>query len=122
MTILDDILEIKKDEIAKLKKKYSLNSFKEMEFFNTSSLSFYKEIKNNKNVSIIAEIKKASPSKGIIKKDFNHVKIAEEYFSSGINAVSILTDERFFQGSISFLRDIAAIKKVTLLIKYFIID
>lgn len=122
MTILDEILEIKKDEVAKLKKKYSLNSFKEMELFNTNSLSFVKEIKNNNNVSIIAEIKKASPSKGVIKNDFDHLKIAKEYFSAGVNAVSILTDEKFFQGSISFLRDIAAIKKIPLLRKDFIID
>ncbi len=122
MTILDEILSVKKDEVAKLKKQYSLNSFKEMEYFERPTLSFIKEVNKDSNVSIIAEVKKASPSKGLIKKDFNHLKIAEEYFSAGVNAVSVLTDEKFFQGNISYLNDIAAIKEVPLLRKDFIID
>lgn len=122
MTILDEILEVKKEEIHSLKKKYSINSFKETEYFEKSSLSFIKSVRKNKDVSIIAEIKKASPSKGLIKEDFNHIKIADSYFSAGVNAVSILTDEKFFMGNITFLNDIAKIKQVPLLRKDFIID
>ena len=122
MTILDEILEVKKEEVSALKMKYSLNSFKETEFFEKASLSFTEAVKRNINVSVIAEIKKASPSKGLIKKDFNHLKIAGSYFAAGVNAVSVLTDEKFFMGNITFLKDIAAVKKVPLLRKDFIID
>ena len=52
---------------------------------------------NNNNTKIIAEIKKASPSKGIIQQDFQPLKIALEYFNGGASAISILTDEKFFQ-------------------------
>ena len=122
MTILDEILEVKKDEAAALRKKYSLSSFKSMEHFEKVSLSFIDEVRNNGNISVIAEIKKASPSKGLIKENFNHLEIAGSYFSSGVNAVSVLTDEKFFMGSISFLKDIAEIKSVPLLRKDFLID
>ncbi len=76
-------------------------------------------IKSNPNISIISEIKKASPSKGIIRTDFNHIKIAETYFKCGADAVSILTDENFFQGNISFLNEIATIKEATVVEKRF---
>ena len=122
MNILEQIIEVKKEEVKKLKQKYSLNSFKEMEFFEPKSLKFSERAKSNKNISIISEIKKASPSKGIIRKDFNHLKIAGEYFKCGTDAVSILTDEKFFKGNIEFLKDIASIKETPLLRKDFIID
>ncbi|MEJ2615139.1 MAG: indole-3-glycerol phosphate synthase TrpC [Ignavibacteriaceae bacterium] len=122
MNILEQIVEVKKEEVKKLKQKYSLNSFKEMEFFGSKSLEFSGRARSNQNISIISEIKKASPSKGIIREDFNHLKIAEIYFKCGTDAVSILTDEKFFKGNIEFLKDIASIKETPLLRKDFIID
>ncbi len=122
MNFLEKILEIKKEEVSDLRKIFSFNSFREMEFFNKKCLSFKKEVNNNKNISIIAEIKKASPSKGIINANFDHIKISEEYFSFGVNAVSVLTDKHFFQGDINFLYQIAHYKKAPLLRKDFIID
>lgn len=122
MNILEQIVEVKKEEIKRLRQKYSLNSFKEMQFFESKSLKFSGKVKSNQNISIISEIKKASPSKGIIRGDFNHLKIAEAYFKCGADAVSILTDEKFFKGNIEFLKDIALIKEVPLLRKDFIID
>ena len=122
MNFLDKILEIKKDEVSELRKNFSFNSFREMEFFEKKCLSFTKEVNNNKNISIIAEIKKASPSKGIISNNFDHIKISKEYFSFGINAVSVLTDKKFFQGDINFLYQIAQYKETPLLRKDFIID
>ena len=122
MNILDEILEVKKEEVKMLRNKYSLNSFKNMEFYDEKSLSFYNKVKSNGNISIIAEIKKASPSKGIIRTDFNHLNIAEIYFQGSVDAISILTDKNFFQGNISFLQDIAKIKQTPLLRKDFIID
>ena len=78
---------------------------------------------NSENkISIIAEIKKASPSKGIIREDFNHMAIAEIYMENEVDAISVLTDVNFFKGSINYLNDIAKIKTVPLLRKDFIID
>jgi indole-3-glycerol phosphate synthase len=93
-----------------------------MGFFNTKPLSLIDSLKENETISIIAEIKKASPSKGIIRKDFNHKKIADIYFDEGVEAVSILTDKNFFQGDMQYLSDIAKDKRVPLLRKDFIID
>ena len=75
MNFLTEILNTKKDEISDLKKRFSFNSFREMEFFNRQPLSFYNDAISGKAISIIAEIKKASPSKGIIREDFNHIAI-----------------------------------------------
>lgn len=122
MNILNQILEVKKEEVSRLKKFYTLNSFREIEFFNTKSLSLIGSLKRSKTISIIAEIKKASPSKGIIRKDLNHKKIADIYFDEGVEAVSILTDKNFFQGDMQYLSDIAKDKRVPLLRKDFIID
>jgi indole-3-glycerol phosphate synthase len=122
MNILNEILELKEKEISGLRRKYSLSSFTEMEYFETETLSFYNSIKDNSELSIIAEVKKASPSKGIMKENFNHIEIAETYFQNGANAVSVLTDENFFKGKLTYLQDIASFKSLPLLRKDFIID
>ena len=124
MNFLNQILEVKKEEVKKLKNKYSLSSFTDMEFFDNKTLNFTEKVNANKpnSLSIIAEIKKASPSKGIIREDFNHLRIAEAYLKNNVDAISVLTDEKFFQGNISFLSDIAGIKEAPLLRKDFIID
>ena len=57
-------------------------------------------------IQLIAEVKKASPSKGIIRADFNPVEIAETYASNGASAISVLTESRHFQGSLNYLKDI----------------
>ena len=122
MTILDEILEVKKKEVSDLKKYYSLSSFTEMEFFESWRPSFAESLNKNNIVSIIAEIKKASPSKGLIREDFDHIAIAKTYFQNGVDAVSVLTDVNFFKGKIEYLRDIAKFKSAPLLRKDFIID
>ncbi len=122
MNFLVKILEVKKEEVFSLKRSFTLDSFKGMELYNKKTLSFIAEVESNKNISIIAELKKASPSKGIINNNFNHIKISTLYFSAGVNAVSILTDKQFFQGEIKYLNEIAKYKKAPLLRKDFIID
>src|ERR1035441_5006674 len=74
------------------------------------------------SIALIAEIKKASPSAGVICKDFDRVRIAKEYEAAGASCLSVLTDEKFFQGSLDYLRQIRAAVKLPLLRKDFIID
>jgi indole-3-glycerol phosphate synthase len=122
MNFLNEILEVKKEEVKKLKQFRSLNSFTEEEFFYSTVLEFKSALKNDSYISIIAEIKKASPSKGILIEDFNHMKIAEAYIENEVNAISILTDKNFFQGNINYIKEIAGFKTIPLLRKDFIID
>lgn len=122
MTILDEINEVKKEEVKKLRSDFTLSRFSDSEFFRKSRVSFYKALKNKDKISIIAEIKKASPSKGTIREDFNHLDIANIYMENGVDAISVLTDINFFKGSINYLIDIAKFKTVPLLRKDFIID
>ena len=71
---------------------------------------------------IVAEVKKASPSKGLIRADFDPIAIAKDYASHGASAISVLTEERFFQGELSYLEQIHASVEVPLLRKDFMLD
>jgi indole-3-glycerol phosphate synthase len=82
----------------------------------------FKENLINKDQAIIAEIKKASPSAGIISENFNPIEKAKEYEAFGASALSILTEEDFFQGSNQFLMDVKAITKLPIIRKDFMID
>lgn len=122
MNILDKIVEKKKKEVNNLKDKFSVSSFQGMDFYKKNKLSFINDLNKNENLSLICEIKKASPSKGMIRNNFDHINIASIFFENNVNAVSILTDKEFFRGDINFLKEIASFKKVPLLRKDFIID
>lgn len=122
MSILEKIVAVKKEEVKKLRSEYSYRHFTDSEYFNRPVLSMNRVLTSDNDIAIIAEIKKASPSAGIIRENFNHLELAEIYMDTEINAVSVLTDQHFFQGNISFLNDIAESRIVPLLRKDFIID
>jgi indole-3-glycerol phosphate synthase len=86
--------------------------------------NFYKAVtkSNNRGINVIAEIKKASPSAGIIRADFDPVAIAQTYKKCGADAVSVLTDEKYFQGRLEYIEQIRQIIDLPILRKDFIID
>lgn len=122
MSILNKIRETKFQEVEQLSRQYSAAHFDRLIDRSIPSLSMSESLSRSMNISIISEIKKASPSKGIINSQFDHMAIAHEYFLSGTDAISVLTDEKYFMGSIDFLKQISGKKTKPLLRKDFIID
>ena len=123
--ILQEIVNYKKIEIEKSKKMISVEILNKKIKSISKPLKFLDELRNKNEVGkagIIAEVKKASPSKGIIKKDFDHIEIAKEYEKGGAACLSILTDTPSFQGSPQYLKDIRRNTKLPILRKDFIID
>jgi len=130
MNILDDIVEQKKREVAKLPSRLiAAGDLRDAMLERGESRDFMaaldaasRNTEHGARVALIAEVKKASPSKGIICEDFDPVRIAKEYEAAGANCLSVLTDGKFFQGSLDYLRQIRVAVKIPLLRKDFIID
>ena len=119
---LDKIIEEKKNSLNKFKKNTTLDSLeKNIKNLNTF-LNFKETINNNKSVSIIAEIKKSSPSAGQLIKDFNHLNIAKMYVENGATCLSVLTEEKYFLGKLDYIKDIKNSFKIPILAKDFFID
>ena len=122
MNILDAIVSNTKDKLEKKKAKQTLEELSiKLKDFDLKK-SVFKDSLIGKNKAIIAEIKKASPSAGVISEDFDPVLKAKEYESFGASALSILTEEDYFQGSIQYLIDVKAKTYLPILRKDFIID
>ncbi len=117
MTFLERILETKRREVEQLKQRSITPSVTAR-----SPGRFAEAIRAGSHLAIISEIKKASPSKGLIQPNFHPVQIARAYEQAGASAISILTDVSFFQGSIQYLADVRAQTSLPLLRKDFIID
>ena len=122
MTILNDIVEntltkldIKKAEIPLTEIISKLNEL-------NLPKGAFKESLLKKDQAVIAEIKKASPSAGIISEDFNPIKKAKEYEDFGASALSILTEEDFFQGSSEYLKEVKSMTSLPILRKDFMVD
>jgi len=122
MTILDDIVKNTREKLVHKKTKLPLEEIKcKLKELNLPKGRF-KENLLNKDQAIIAEIKKASPSAGIIAQNFDPVSKAKEYEAFGASALSILTEEDFFQGHNQFLIDVKAITTLPIIRKDFMID
>ena len=120
--ILDDIVAYKRQELKEAKKKLPLGELVSAAAEVSPAIDFADLHAKTQGVKIISEIKKASPSKGVIRDDFDHFSIAREYEDSGAFALSILTDRKFFGGDISYLSDIRANSALPILRKDFTID
>lgn len=119
MTILDQILDVKRHEVKHLlaSNPILLNSSK-----HSGKPSLFKTLKNATQLQVISEIKRASPSKGIINANVNPMRQAQLFEQSGAAAISVLTDEVFFKGSMEDLREVAQTVSLPVLCKDFIID
>jgi len=123
--ILDTIVEQKQREVAELPARIiAAGDIRDAMLEHAERRDFLTALRSPRRgkVALIAEVKKASPSAGIICKDFDPVRIAIEYEQAGATCLSVLTDEKFFQGDLEHLRDIRAAVKLPLLRKDFIID
>jgi len=122
MNILEKIIDHKRTEVSAKQKLISDSELQNRASENRPALSLQKALRGKEKLSVIAEIKKASPSAGIISPNFDPVATAKGYVAAGADAISVLTDEHFFQGHLDFIPKIRPCAPVPLLRKDFIIS
>jgi indole-3-glycerol phosphate synthase len=126
--ILDQIVANKQIELARWKQERPIEMLSQHILAAPPCRNFKQALQpsradgRNMPLRVIAEIKKASPSKGVLRDDFDPVAIAKTYEACGAAAISVLTDSRFFQGSIAYLAAVRSVTTVPILMKDFIID
>jgi indole-3-glycerol phosphate synthase len=122
--ILDKIIADKRVEVRSRQSRTSLEKLKEQVFSLPRCRNFYKAVTrpNSRGMNVIAEVKKASPSAGLIREDFDPVAIAQTYRKCGADAISVLTDEKYFQGRLEYINEIRKVVDLPVLRKDFIID
>ncbi len=133
--ILDTIAKATLSRVEEAKRKLSLEKLKDIiydgvgvrSFNNRTAFAFERALKSyhasdKKNITFICEVKKASPSKGIIAEDFPYLEIAKDYERAGAAAISVLTEPDYFQGADQYLTDISDAVHIPVLRKDFIID
>lgn len=121
MSILDQIVTDKKIEIEQRLYDIEPNQIKPTAD-DTRIPNNFRQALQGEGLSVIAEVKKASPSKGVIRGDFEPVKTAESYENAGANCLSVLTEEKYFQGSPDYLKAIRKVVSIPILRKDFIVD
>ena len=122
--VLDRIIADKRVEVRSRQSQKSLDRLKEQIGALPRCRNFYKAVTkpNPRGMNVIAEVKKASPSAGVIREDFDPVAIAQTYQRCGADAVSVLTDEKYFQGKLDYIEQIRRVVDLPVLRKDFIID
>jgi len=122
--VLDKIITNKKAEVQLRQSQISLEQLKEQVLDLPKCRNFYKAVTkpNSRGLNVITEVKKASPSAGIIRKDFDPVAITKTYKNCGADAISVLTDEKYFQGRLEYIKQIKQAVDLPVLRKDFIID
>jgi indole-3-glycerol phosphate synthase len=121
---LEQIIADKRKEVEKRKREQPLEELKEQLVLLGKCRNFYKAVTkaNSRGINVIAEIKKASPSAGVICRDFAPVTIAKTYERCGADAISVLTDEKYFQGKLEYIDHVKHAVDLPILRKDFIID
>jgi indole-3-glycerol phosphate synthase len=119
--ILDEIVAAKREEIAEHKSQRSLAALADAKLYQAPRRGFAAALARPGR-AIVAEVKKASPSRGIIRGDFDAVAVARAYANGGARAISVLTDAPFFQGSLAYLEAIRHVVELPLLRKDFVLD
>lgn len=124
MSILDQIIETKRGEIARGKSQMPLEELKSRIAGMDRPRNFFQAVTTpgKKPLNLIAEVKKASPSAGVIRSDFDPVAIAQAYAAAGADALSVLTDEKYFQGKLDDLIEVRRAVPLPVLRKDFMID
>lgn len=120
--VLDKIIQDKKEALKSIKNNNSLDSLENKIKTIKKFVNFKEAIIENKGISLIAEIKKASPSAGVLVKDFNHLDIAKTYIGNGATCLSILTEEKNFLGKLDYIEDVKNNFNIPVLAKDFFID
>jgi len=120
--ILSQIIEEKRRVVDEAKRARPLDGLVRAAKEVTVHSAFKKSISRPHHVNLIAELKKASPSKGVLRADFNPTKIAVTYQANGASALSVLTDERFFEGRLEYIQKVKESVSLPVLRKDFIID
>ena len=121
--MLDEIVAKTKERLVEVKQNKSLDQLiGEVSKLEIKEDFPFKEALKDPEIAIIAEVKKASPSKGLISRDFDYIEIAREYEEAGASAISVLTEPYFFKGSNDFLREISENVSIPILRKDFTID
>jgi indole-3-glycerol phosphate synthase len=126
-TILEQIIDRKREEISQRKQATPLEALKQTVAGLPRPRNFFHAVtarpnRGNKALNLIAEIKKASPSAGVIREDFDPIAIAKAYEAGGADALSVLTDEHFFQGKLEYVEAVRSAVALPVLRKDFIID
>ena len=122
--ILDRIIADKRAEVSFRKSQMSVDELRAKIRSMPKCRNFYKAVtkRNSRGINVIAEVKKASPSAGVIRQDFDAVGIAQTYERCGADAISVLTDEKYFQGRLEYIEQIKEVVDLPILQKDFIID
>ena len=122
--ILDKIIADKRIEVEVRRSQTSLDQLKEKVSDLPRCRNFYRAVtrRNRRGINVIAEVKKASPSAGLIREDFDAVAIAQVYQRCGADAISCLTDEKYFQGRLEYIEQIKEVVDLPVLRKDFIVD
>lgn len=122
MTILDKIVERKKQEVAEASAKVSIQQLEKYPLFSRTCYSLKDSVLHPQRTGIIAEYKRASPSKGLINGISSVQEVVEGYQKAGASAISVLTDKDYFQGSLQDLTEAREVLQIPLLRKEFIVD
>lgn len=122
MSILQEIVQQKRLEVSEAKSQVSLTELRKAAESMTATRNFAQALGAMDGIALIAEIKKASPSKGLIRADFQPEEIARVYTAAGASCISVLTDQKYFKGCLEYLHQVRKVTQLPLLRKDFIVD